>query len=266
MSMSGRCCPLAPLVVRVVPFTPFNSTSWTIAILAIRVERNFYVDNCLQSLPSPEKAKQLVDKLHQLLASGDFDLRQWTSNVPSVVEHLSADARSNSTELWLSQDRTDIQESTRGLRWYCQLDTLGYKTCQVTPGPRTLRHIYRVLATQYDPLGFILPFTTCAKVLVQRLWDKQREWDDPNLPDDLLKSWIDWKEELPALASITLPRCFVSLDTDQSQVTRQIHIFCGASEQAYGSVSYLRTEIVRGQVQLAFIMARVAPKRRHTIP
>lgn len=100
------------------------------------------------------------------------------------------------------------------------------------------------------------------------MWDKQREWDDPNLPDDLLESWNDWEEELPALADISLPRCLVSLDTDQSQVSKQIHIFCDASEQAYGSVSYLRTENARGQVQLAFIMARsrVAPKWRHTIP
>jgi len=203
-----------------------------------------------------------VDKLRQILASGGFDLRQWASNVPSVVEQLPTDARSNSTELWLSQDRTEIQESTLGLKWYCQLDTLGYKTRPVKPGPRTLRHIYRVLATQYDPLGFIIPFTTQAKVLVQRLWDKQREWDDPNLPDDLLKSWNDWEEELPTLASISLPRCFVSSDTDQFQVTRQIHIFCDASEQAYGSVSYLHTENDSGQVQVAFIMARskVAPK------
>ncbi len=234
----------------------------------VTVERNFYVDNCLKSLPSPEEAKQLVNKLRELLASGGFDLRQWAYNVPSVIKHLPAEARSDSTELWLSQDRTDIQESTLGLKWYCQLDTLGYKIRQLKPGPRTLRHIYRILATQYDPLGFILPFTTRAKVLVQRLWDKQREWDDPNLPDDLLKSWNDWEEELPALADISLPRCFVSLDTDQSQVTQQIHIFCDASEQAYGSVSYLHTENARGQVQLAFIMARsrVAPKRRHTIP
>ncbi|KAL0159065.1 hypothetical protein M9458_047141, partial [Cirrhinus mrigala] len=49
-------------------------------------------------------------------------------------------------------------------------------------------YIYRALATQYDPLGFIYPFATRAKLLVQRLWDKQQEWDDPNLPEDLLKS------------------------------------------------------------------------------
>lgn len=232
------------------------------------VERNFYVDNCLRSLPSAQEARHLVDKLCELLATGGFQLRQWASNVPSVIEHLPSEARSDSTELWLSQDRNDPQETTLGLRWHCQSDTFGYKPRPVKPGQCTLRYIYRVLATQYDPLGFILPFTTRAKLLVQRLWDKQREWDDPNLPENLLKSWRNWEEELPNLATITLPRCLVTSDTDQSKVTRQIHIFCDASEQAYGSVAYLRTEDHQGQIQLTFIIAksRVAPKRRQTIP
>lgn len=105
------------------------------------VEKNFYVDNCLQSLRSPEEAKQLVDKLCQLLASDGFDLRQWASNVPSVVEHLPADARSNSTELWLSQDRTDIQESTLGLKWHCQLSHL------------SLDHVPFITSTEYSQLS-----------------------------------------------------------------------------------------------------------------
>lgn len=168
----------------------------------------------------------------------------------------------------MSQDCTDVQESALGLKWNCRSDVLGYKTRTVKPEPCTLRHIYKVLATQYDPLGFILPFTTRAKILVQRLWDKQREWDDPNLPDDLLISWKEWEGEFPTLSNISLPRCLISPDTDQTDITRQIHIFCDASEQAYGSVAYLRTGDDKGHIQLAFIIARsrVAPERKLTIP
>lgn len=232
------------------------------------VERNFYVDNCLRSVPSLQEAKQLVDRLCGLLATGGLQLRQWASNVPSVIEHLPTEALSDSTELWLSQDRNDTQETTLGLKWHCQSDAFGYKPRHVKPEKCTLHHIYRVLETQYDPLGFILPFTTWAKLLIQRLWDKQREWDDPNMPEDLLESWNNWEKELPNLATITLPRCLVTSNTDQSKVTRQIHIFCDASGKAYGSVAYLRTEDPQGQVQLAFIMgkSKVAPKRQQTIP
>ncbi len=74
--------------------------------------------------------------------------------------------------------------------------------------------------------------------------------------------------ELPTLASISLPRCVTSSGIDHSHNTKQIHIFCDASEQAYGSVAYLRTEDDNGHIQLAFLLARskVAPKWRLAIP
>lgn len=45
------------------------------------VERFFYMHNCLQSLPTPVEARQLVDRLWAPLASSTFELRQWVSNV-----------------------------------------------------------------------------------------------------------------------------------------------------------------------------------------
>lgn len=47
-----------------------------------------------------------------------------------------------------------------------------------------------------------------------------------------------------------------------------IHIFCDASERAYGSVAYLRSEDASGTVEVAFRTARsrVAPRKQQTIP
>ncbi|KAK7912513.1 hypothetical protein WMY93_012724 [Mugilogobius chulae] len=44
------------------------------------------------------------------------------------------------------------------------------------------------------------------------------------------------------LQSIALPRCYTTPELDSSICQREIHVFCDASEQAYGSVAYLRTE------------------------
>lgn len=133
------------------------------------VERCFHVDNCLQSIPSAKEARQLLDKLLALLSSGGFEIRQWTSNVQSVVSHLPQEALSDNPELWLSQDLMDMQEATLGLRWHCPSDTIGYKHRPVDHGPPTMCNVNRVLASQYDTLGLLLPFTTRAKVLVQLL-------------------------------------------------------------------------------------------------
>ncbi len=79
------------------------------------VLKSFYVDNCLQSFTSVEEAKCFVDRIRNLLADGGFELRQWSSNAPSTISHLSHDSISDSAELWILQGRMDIQESTLGL-------------------------------------------------------------------------------------------------------------------------------------------------------
>lgn len=131
-----------------------------------------------------------------------------------------------------------------------------------------MRNIYRVLASQYDPLGYLIPYTTRAKIIVQHLWDKKRDWDDPHLPADLLQTWTKWEEELPALQNIVLPRCYCSPIKDTATSVRDIHVFCDASERAYGSVAYLRTEDQHGQTEVAFLTARsrVAPRKQQSIP
>ncbi|KAJ7997224.1 hypothetical protein DPEC_G00226750 [Dallia pectoralis] len=233
----------------------------------VSVERCFYVDNCLQSLPSPAEARQLVDKLRNILKSGGFELRQWASNDQSVVSHLPKEARSDSLELWITQEKEEQPESTLGLSWHCPTDTLGYKHRAVKYGTPTMRNIYKVLASQNDPLGFILPYTTRAKVLVQRLWDKRRDWDDPLLPLDLLQAWNSWEEELQSLPSINLPRCYEPKQVDLSNVIREVHVFCDASEKAYGSVAYMRTEDSNGKLHLSIMArSRVAPKQLHSMP
>ena len=203
------------------------------------------------------------------LSSGGFEIRQWASNDPQVICHLPPEARSEQTELWLSHHPSlDPLESTLGLLWNCHTDTLRYRHRAIESTTPTMRHIYRVLASQYDPLGYILPYTTRAKIIVQHLWGKAREWDDPNLPHDLLKAWLSWENELPNLSTITLPRCLTPHSVDTSLTTQDLHIFCDASERSYGAVAYMRTEDCQQQGNVSFLMARsrVAPKKQLSIP
>ncbi|XP_073721654.1 uncharacterized protein [Misgurnus anguillicaudatus] len=236
--------------------------------LQFTIQKSFYVDNCLQSMATVGEAESFVEHLRKLLAKGGFEIRQWASNQSSVVSQLPKEAQSTSTELWLSNKETTVSESTLGLHWHCPTDTIRYKHRPLEYKLPTMRNLYRILASQYDPLGFILPYTTRAKILVQELWAKPREWDDPLLPGELLQKWLQWEDELQYLSGITLPRCYVTPDMDNDSVTREIHVFCDASERAYGAVSYLRTQDSQGNVQLAFLMARsrVAPKKQLSVP
>ncbi|XP_073725195.1 uncharacterized protein [Misgurnus anguillicaudatus] len=232
------------------------------------VEQCFYVDNCLQSLPSKEDAKQLVDKLRGLLAEGGFELRQWASNVPAVVQHLPCEAKSDGLELWLAHEKKEVQESTLGLSWNCPSDVLTYRHRPIVHGAPTMRIIYRVLASQYDPLGYILPYTTRGKVLVQKLWSKQHGWDDTPLPQALVQSCNEWESELPFLPKISYSRAYLPASLDQVRAATDLHRYSDASESAYGAVAYLRTEDQLGKIHISFVLARsrVAPRRVLSVP
>lgn len=127
-----------------------------------------------------------------------------------------------------------------------------------------MRNVYKVLACQYDPLGYIVPFTTQAKVLVQDLWKEQIGWDDPIQPQSLRDRWFAWEQEIPDLIQMELPRCYAPASADSPTSTRDLHILCDASERAYGSVAYLRTEDDQKEVRVPFVLARsrLAPKKR----
>ena len=221
------------------------------------VEHSFYVDNCLRSTHSKEEAKDLVDGLRQLLLTGGFEIRQWASNIPEVIEHLPSNVRSESSELWLSQSSMDLQEQD------CLRDSLKYKHRPVVKNEPTLRNVYKVLACQYDPLGYIVPFTTRAKILVQELWKEQIGWDEPIQPQSLRDRWLTWEQEIPDPIQMEIPRCYAPASADSPASARDLHIFCDASERAYGSVAYLRTEDAQNEVHVSFVLARsrVAPKK-----
>lgn len=51
-------------------------------------EQSFYVDNCLQNFPSANAAKCFGYNMRSRLATGAFEIRQWTSNMPSIMKHL----------------------------------------------------------------------------------------------------------------------------------------------------------------------------------
>lgn len=82
------------------------------------IENHFYVDNWLQSFPTPDTAKDVTDKLRELLLEGGFELRQWDSSMPDVISHLPREIRSESSEQLLNHTDMDPQEPALGFVGY----------------------------------------------------------------------------------------------------------------------------------------------------
>lgn len=87
-------------------------------------------------------------------------------------------------------------------------------------------------------------------------------WDDP-LPSELQPLWERWKNDLPNLEKITIPRCYVP-----PGLRKELHHFSDASTCGYGQCSYLKQVNEDGNVHCALVIgkSRVAPIKVTTIP
>ena len=97
------------------------------------------------------------------------------------------------------------------------------------------------LAGVFDPLGLASPFTIRAKILLQDMWTKGLNWDEP-IDSELSIRARDWLSELENLQEINVSRC---LQESKLEKSISVQTFVDASNEAYGAVSYLRSEYVQ---------------------
>ncbi|XP_011859572.1 PREDICTED: uncharacterized protein LOC105557047, partial [Vollenhovia emeryi] len=127
----------------------------------------------------------------------------------------------------------------------------------------TKRTVLSVIAQIFDPLGLVGPATVKAKLLLQRLWQLNLDWDE-SLPQDLHHKWIAYVAELGSLNDIVVPRVIICSNPELVE----LHGFSDASEGAYGACVYLRSINREGVVTIRLICAKskVAPLKTICIP
>uniref|UniRef100_UPI003AB10089 uncharacterized protein n=1 Tax=Centroberyx gerrardi TaxID=166262 RepID=UPI003AB10089 len=229
------------------------------------IYNNFYVDDCLKSLPTEEEAMQLVVDLTDICSKGGFQLLKWTSNSWAVLSSIPEAKRSKTTrQLHLEQDNLPV-EMALGLNRCAESDTFTFKPA-VEKQPHTKRGILSIVSSIYDPLGFLSPFTLLPKLLLQEMCRKNMSWDDP-IPQTFSQQWTGWLLDLEKVAELKVDRCIKPKDF-RGPIHAQLHHFADASDHGYGTVSYLRLENQDKKVHLAFMLgkARVAPLKQTTIP
>ncbi|XP_066023399.1 uncharacterized protein [Pocillopora verrucosa] len=159
------------------------------------VLKNFYVDDCLKSLPSATVAIKHVEELRRLMLRGGFNLTKWISNDREVLESIPVEARAKGVkDLDLDNDVLPAERAL-GVSWFVETDTFGFKV-NIKEKPCTRRGILSVVSSVYDPLGMAAPFILPAKLLLQDLCRKSLGWDD-EIPSDYLSRWRVWLNGLP---------------------------------------------------------------------
>ena len=123
----------------------------------------------------------------------------------------------------------------------------------------------KTVASLFDPLGFLAPFTIRGKVLLQEAWLAGIDWDEtPN--EQLVNKAKIWVSELIDLPKIQLPRSVCS--QHKTLVSFNLHTFVDASKDAYAAVLYARNTYTDESVSCRIIASktRVAPLKAISIP
>ena len=198
---------------------------------------NFYVDDCLTSLPTVQEAVQLRADLTELCSKGGFQLTKWVSNDRTVLSTIKEDDKGKDIKsLDLDKDQLPTDRAL-GLQWSVEDDAFRFEI-KVTEKPHTRRGILSMVSSVYDPLGILAPVTLPAKQLLQELCKQGYAWDDP-IPTNQAKQWISWTQDLPKLTDFSVARCMKPSHFGEPKIY-QLHLFADASEAGYGAVGYLR--------------------------
>ncbi|XP_037528681.1 uncharacterized protein LOC119405929 [Rhipicephalus sanguineus] len=229
------------------------------------VERDFYVDDALKSLPCEEDAISLLQRTQEMLATSNIRLHKIASNRQNVLNAFSPQDRAQGLRsLDFNKDASPMQRSL-GLLWDVGNDTFVFRA-PLQDRPYTRRGVLSTVNSLFDPLGFVAPITIQGKNLLRDLVTEGYDWDTP-LSDERKQSWDEWKNSLQALHHLHVRRTYVPNSTAEA-ATREIHVFSDASTGAIAAVAYLRVTDRQGNTNVGFVMgkAKLAPQPDHTVP
>ena len=233
--------------------------------VADTIKSNFYVDDCLKSVPTEKQAVELVMGLREICSLGGFKLTKWVSTSRAVLATIPDEDRAKKIKN-MDLDREKLpNDRALGLYWDIESDIFSFRVT-VNNKALTRRSILSTVSSVYDPLGLLAPFTLKAKQILQQLCKAKYGWDEA-IPLEFSRPWQQWLKDLDQLAKFQVDRCLKPKNFGPVR-TAQLHTFCDASEQGYGTASYLRFMNDKGETHIAFVMgkARVTPLKNLTIP
>ena len=127
---------------------------------------NFYVDNCLKSLPSSGAAVKHVDDSRKFMLRGGFCVTKSVNYDRNVLESIPIHDRAKDGKESLLREDALPTERELGVSWCVENDKFGFKIT-VNDQPCTWRGILSIDSSMYGPLGMVVHFILPAKLLLQ---------------------------------------------------------------------------------------------------
>ncbi len=194
--------------------------------VADELQRNVYVDNLIYGTNDEESAIKFHQEATAILSTGGFNLREWTTNDPTVYKEINKDRP--------FEERPVIK--VLGLVWNRMLDIISFPPFRhpsINKSSVTKRDVASVTHSVFDPLGFLSPVTVRAKILSQQFWIEKYGWDQP-LPPSVVDTWIDIRQDIERALQFNVDRRYFPSDGP----IKVIHVFVDASTKAFGATVF----------------------------
>ncbi|XP_076301700.1 uncharacterized protein LOC143219711 [Lasioglossum baleicum] len=225
------------------------------------LQQNIYVDDVLFGADDINTAREMCRQLQALLLAGGFHLHKWSTNDPTLFTEIPQGEHEVPLDHPLE---VDTSLKILGVAWSPRTDTFLFKTHIPGDIGSTKRTVLSSIAKLFDPLGWATPIVITAKMLIQELWMRERDWDE-RLPADLLEKWQSYCRSLQDLNEIRIPRWTGVTSTTAEY---ELHGFSDASSRAFAAAVYIRVIQANTSVKTTLIAAKskVAPLKTLSIP
>ncbi|XP_028966994.1 uncharacterized protein LOC114828172 [Galendromus occidentalis] len=225
-----------------------------------------YADDVLQSFENIDRARLFVDTVRESLKSAGMSLAKWKTNSDQLRNHLLSTG--------VRPDEFDSSSSeflkVLGISWCPSQDVFSFITPALFDGPGpesspSKRQVLSVVASLYDPLGWLTPFTLRGKRIIQQLWSSNLNWNDAT-PEVIRIALGQWMSEIKQLRDFRFPRRY-SCRKD-APIAHWLHVFGDASTIAYAAGAYIESRFADGSSEFALVMtkSRLAPRDSPSLP
>lgn len=131
------------------------------------MERGFYVDDVLISLPTEEEAIDLLKRTQASLSESNLRLHKIVSNSLQVLKAFPTEDHAKEIKDLDLSGTTMPTQCSFGLNWETATDTFTFKV-SVNDKPFTRRGVLSIINSLFDPLGLVAPVTIQGRAISPR--------------------------------------------------------------------------------------------------
>ena len=246
-----------------------------------KVKKHFYVDDVNSGAQSTKEGFEFYKKVKSRFTEASFNIRKWRTNDPelrklihdyenrkvvNIERHVNGEVPK-----YVNIVNSFNNEKVLELYWDHQRDVISLKISEIFKEAvniiPTKRNILTVIASVYDPIGYLQPLVIMLKILFQEICKLNIKWDD-NI-GELVNKWDEIVKSLASSEIICFKRCYYLHDVHDPVEKYYLHGFFDASNSACAAVVYIKTAAKYGNISATFVTSksRIVPLNKSiTIP